>query len=392
MKKINLFAILIIAALLSLTYISFREHDGVYFFISVIFYFLIFIFQRNLKSSNHSEVAFLLYLCLLPIYQLFLVNIHGTFFTLGGDAEYYYNSAYAFFENENTLVKNRFWLFIYIVGNYFKVVEFLGGEISPTYLSIFSIFMSSICFSLIFTAIENLHGRNIAKKVITLWLFTPLIIYLSVGQLRDVYSYVAPSYLFYYLSLSRDKKANLIRVTSLIGLIIYSSYIRMDVTFFCLVMLAFYSVFDPENIKSSYKKLFILGPLLLLLFIGLSGLSTFEKQVSSQALIEQVQGYNERCEFACDDNSFIKKLRTSALGLFVLPIFAYFTPLPDFVLSKNYTIIHFLEMVFFVAWFYFAIFFFLGSLKLLKSKFYLSFIFCFYISVIFSWYNKRRNI
>lgn len=336
--------VLLFSSFISVIYESLEQSDHV---LIIVYFMFITFYLVNLKRTGwvYSLAAFLLFITLIPIYHLSFYEFHGSYFTPGGDAEKYYNYAIGYGLNNDEIIGYRYWFFIWLVGNYYKIINLLGGTDSIVFFSFLTSFIASLTVVFYYLAVNNLSGVNNAKKTAILWSITPLFIFLAVGQLRDVFAYIAPAYSFYYFSLERDKRQSIKKIASLTLVIAYAALIRIDVAIYCVVFSTFFYMFDG---KFSGKKILLLIFAGIMMFLFLVFFETVSEQVTLNNINIQTEIYREQS--LSDSSSNIGALKGSFLGLVILSIISYFTPFPTFVLDGKYTFFYFLEMIFVIIW------------------------------------------
>ncbi|HBC3867204.1 TPA: hypothetical protein KD877_002749 [Vibrio parahaemolyticus] len=346
-NKITAISLALFGFLLSTSYISFKNNDPVFILVSFIFLFIVMLIFNKNEYRYMGVFSFGVILTLMPFYHYMFVIDTGAIFTPGGDAKKYYDYAYDYGVLNGELIGYRYWFFIKIIGGYFKIINYLGGEVSPEYFSLLTAFVATLSVP-IYNSCSNIIAKNDQLNIIGyFWLFTPLFVFLAVGQLRDIYTYFVVAYLYMVTLRLCYKKVKINNFILLFIFLIYVALIRIDVFVYCVFFILSYISFSSLSLKSKLISLLI-AVFFMSFFIFQS--ETALKQLSFENFSTQVDIYDSQCDSGCDNSSFIKKLRDIPGGYFALAIISYFTPFPAFLFESKYNAHYFFELVFVIFW------------------------------------------
>ncbi|HCH2842715.1 TPA: hypothetical protein NKT21_001961 [Vibrio parahaemolyticus] len=318
-------------AMISVIYMVISYHDISVFFSFLIFLLFIFFIERLFKIDKKIYIAYFVFVSVMPLFLYSFSVLTGDIYIPGGDSEKYYLRVVDIAKGDESQLWGRYSLFLYIGKILYQTTYLLFNSYSYIHFALMSSFFASLTIDPIHRVVSELFDRSVADKTVWLWIFTPLLWYLSSGSLRDIYVYFSVLYgIFFIISFIRT--SNLWFLIFSFLCLVYTANIRLDSAIF----LAFFitsSVMLHKG-KLYLKFTFLLLFLSFLTFVVSQGLVEVFKFNDSYDLSYQVDAYKDLR--AGSSGSLTSKLQGTALGFMVLPFFTLITPFPPPVFFAKY--------------------------------------------------------
>lgn len=362
--------VLFLFAMTSMVYMVISYHDVSLFFSFLIFLLLIFLFERAFKVNKNIYLAYFVFVSVMPLYLYSFYVLTGDVYIPGGDSEKYYLRVVDIAKGDDSQLWGRYSLFLYMGKFLYQTTSLLFDSYSYIHFSLMSCFFASLTIDPIHRTVSEIFNDSVADKTVFIWVFTPLLWYLSSGSLRDIYVYFSVLYgIFFIISFIKTSKLTFLFLSFMC--LVYTANIRLDSAIFLSVFIVSSVMLHAGKIY--LKIVFLLLFLLFSMFVLEQGLVEVFKFNNSYDISYQVDAYKELR--AGSDNSLTTKLQGTALGFVILPFFTLITPFPPpLFFAESLNISDFLISIFSLFFIMTLPRFFLSSWHNKNDKFILAFL------------------